>query len=135
MVPMRRVGKVGVGRAWIGGLIAVPAVLFAPPAAVAVESLPMTVAHYGDLCRQSGGVLATYLTGGVGTVQCQWSGHGRTECKVGAGVVNVCGIACQSTACLKDNPARYTPKWPLQGGPRSAALPTMPGGGTLAPAN
>ena len=61
------------------------------------------------------------LTGGVGIVRCQWPGHGRTECKVGANTVSICGIACQSNACLKANPARYTPIWPLAGGPNSAS--------------
>ena len=63
------------------------------------------------------------------------AGHGRTECKVGANSVSICGISCQSNACLKENPARYTPTWPLAGGPNSAALPASPGSGTLAPAN
>jgi len=121
------------GRGWIAALIAATAAV-APPA-IAAEILPMPVAHYGELCRQSGGLLATYLTSGVGTVQCQWSGHGRTECKVGGGMVTICGISCQSTACLKQNPARFTPTWPLAGGPNSAALPASPGAGTLAPAN
>jgi hypothetical protein len=116
-------------------MLAFAAALFATPPAVAVEALPMPVAHYGELCRQSGGALASYLNSGIGTVQCQWSGHGRTECKVGGGMVTICGIACQSTACLKANPARYTPKWPLAGGPASAALPASPTTGALAPAN
>lgn len=119
----------------IGIGIAALAGPFHVPPAVAAESLPTSVAHYDDLCRQSGGVLATFLTSGVGTVQCQWSGHGRTQCKVGGNFVNVCGIACESTACLKANPARYSPIWPLQGGPNSAALPAQPGTGTMAPAN
>ncbi len=121
------------GMTWIAGLVAALAA-FAPPA-FAVESLPMPAAHYGDLCRQTGGVLAIYLTSGVGTVQCQWSGHGRTECKVGGGMVTICGISCQSNACLKDNPAKFTPTWPLSRGPKTAALPTLPNTGTLAPAN
>ena len=125
--------EAGAGWIWIAGLIAASAAF--APVAVAVETLPMPVAHYGDLCGQSGGVLASYINSGIGTVQCRWSGHGRTECKVGGGMVTICGIACQSNACLKDNPARYTPKWPLAGGPNSAALPAMPNGGTLAPAN
>jgi hypothetical protein len=129
-----RVGAgAGVAGIWIARLIAVSAA-FAPVAG-AVETLPMPVAHYGDLCGQSGGVLAGNINRRIGTVQCRWAGHGRTECKVGAGMVTICGIACQSNACLKDNPARYTPKWPLAGGPPSAALPPMPNGGTLAPAN
>jgi|SoiMethySBSTD1v2_1073268.scaffolds.fasta_scaffold00887_20 hypothetical protein len=114
------------------GLLGLSIVLIAMPA-IAVESLPMPVAHYGDLCRQSGGSLVSYLTGGVGTVQCRWSGQGRTECEVGANFVNVCGISCQSTACLKANPARFTPTWPMAGGPAGAALPAQPG--TMAPAN
>jgi hypothetical protein len=90
--------------------------------ALAAESLPMPLAHYADLCRQSGGSVARHLTGGVGIVQCQWPGHGSSECKVGANLVNVCGISCQSNACLKQNPARYSPIWPLAGGPDGAAL-------------
>ncbi|HEV8392495.1 MAG TPA: hypothetical protein VGQ35_21755, partial [Dongiaceae bacterium] len=89
----------------------------------AAETLPMAAVHYGDLCRQTGGVMVQQLTGGVGIVQCRWSGHGRTECKVGAYQVNICGISCESTVCLKQNPARYTPTWPLSGGPNGAALP------------
>jgi hypothetical protein len=122
-------------RMCVAGLVGLSAVLFAAPAAVAVESLPMPLARYAELCQQSGGRIVLQLTGGVGIVQCQWSGHGRTECKVGGNQVNVCGIACQSTACLKANPARYTPLWPLGGGPTSASLPVTPGAGTLAPAN
>ncbi|WP_162917218.1 hypothetical protein [Dongia deserti] len=101
----------------------------------AADALPMPVMRYVELCQQSGGSFAQHLTGGVGIVQCQWPEHGRTECKVGGNQVNVCGIACQSNACLKQNPARRSPAWPLQGGPNSAALPTLPGSGTLAPAN
>ena len=110
------------------------ALLLAAPA-LAAESLPMPVAHYAELCQASGGAFTAQLSSGLGIVRCAWAGHGRTECKVGSNTVNVCGIACQSNACLKENPARYTPVWPLGGGPRSAALPVSPGGGTLAPSN
>ena len=95
----------------------------------------MPAAHYADLCRQSGGGVISHLTSGVGVVQCLWSDHGSTECKVGANMVSICAIACRSTACLKANPARYSPTWPLSGGPKSAALPALPNTGTLAPAN
>jgi hypothetical protein len=107
----------------------------APLPATAAESLPMPVARYAELCQASGGTLTTHLSSGVGIVRCTWSDHGRTECKVGANAVSICGISCRSNACLKDNPARYTPKWPLAGGPHSAALPASPGSGTLAPSN
>ncbi|HKP25019.1 MAG TPA: hypothetical protein VJV39_14225 [Dongiaceae bacterium] len=107
--------------------------LLAPPA-MAAESLPMPVARYAELCMQSGGGFTAHLSSGIGIVRCAWSDHGRTECKVGSNTVNICGISCQSNACLKANPARYTPTWPLAGGPNSAALPASPGG-TLAPAN
>ena len=103
--------------------------------APATESLPMPVARYAELCQASGGALTTHLTSGVGIVRCAWSGHGRTECKVGANSVSICGIACQSNACLKANPARYTPVWPLAGGPNVAPLGASPGSGTLAPSN
>lgn len=103
--------------------------------AMAAESLPMPVARYAELCQASGGALTTHLSSGVGIVRCTWSDHGRTECKVGANTVSICGISCQSNACLKQNPARYTPIWPLAGGPNSAALPASPAGGTLAPSN
>ena len=103
--------------------------------AVAAESLPMPVARYAALCQASGGGMTTHLSSGVGIVRCAWSDHGRTECKVGANTVSICGISCQSNACLKENPARYTPTWPLAGGPHSAALPASPGSGTLAPSN
>jgi hypothetical protein len=93
----------------IGLLIAMPA--------LAVESLPMPVAHYAELCQRTGGSMMRQLTGGVGMVQCQWPSHGRTECKVGADQVSICRIVCESNACLKSNPARLTPIWPLQGGP------------------
>ena len=103
--------------------------------ALAAESLPMPVARYAELCMASGGAMTAHLSSGVGIVRCAWSDHGRTECKVGANTVSICGISCQSNACLKENPARYTPTWPLAGGPHSAALPASPGSGTLAPAN
>ena len=103
--------------------------------ATAAETLPMPVTRYAELCQASGGTLTTHLSSGVGIVRCAWSDHGRTECKVGSNIVNICGIACQSNACLKANPARYTPIWPLAGGPNSAALPASPGSGTLAPSN
>src|SRR5262245_27996127 len=102
--------------------------------ALAAESLPMPVARYAELCRASGGAMTTQLSSGVGIVRCTWSGHGRTECKVGNNIVNICGISCQSNACLKQNPAHYTPTWPLAGGPNTAPLPVSPGAGTLAPA-
>ena len=103
--------------------------------AVAAETLPMPVARYAELCQASGGTLTTHLSSGVGIVRCAWSDHGRTECKVGSNIVNICGISCQSNACLKANPARYTPAWPLAGGPNTAALPASSGSGTLAPSN
>jgi hypothetical protein len=93
-----------------------------PP--LAAESLPMPVAHYAALCQHTGGSMMRQLTGGVGIVQCKWPGHGRTQCKVGADQVSICGITCESNACLKENPARFTPIWPLQGGPNGAAAPT-----------
>ena len=92
--------------------------------AQAAESLPMPIAHYAELCQHTGGSIKRQLTGGVGIVQCQWPGHGRTECKVGADQVSICGIVCQSNACLKENPARFTPVWPLQGGPNGATAPS-----------
>jgi len=104
--------------------------LLAPPAMTA-ESLPMPVLRYAELCQATGGALTAHLSSGVGIVRCAWSGHGRTECKVGANTVSICGISCRSTACLKANPARYTPTWPLASGPNGAALPASPGGGTL----
>ena len=108
--------------------------LLAPPA-MAAESLPMPVTRYAALCQATGGAMTAHLSSGVGIVRCAWSDHGRTECKVGANTVNICGISCQSNACLKANPARYSPRWPLAGGPNGAALPPEPGSGTLAPAN
>jgi hypothetical protein len=108
---------------------------FAALPAMAAESLPMPVARYAELCMASGGAMTAHLSSGVGIVRCTWSDHGRTECKVGANTVSICGISCQSTVCLKANPARYTPKWPLAGGPSGAALPVSPGSGTLAPSN
>ncbi|MGH6892936.1 MAG: hypothetical protein ACREEP_11810 [Dongiaceae bacterium] len=122
----------------IACLAALSIVLFtlaAAPRAGASESLPMPVGHYADLCRQSGGGIASHLNGGFGATECQWSGHGRTECKVGADGVRACAIACMSSACLKANPDRYNPTWPLAGGPNSAALPTVPNADTLAPSN
>lgn len=114
--------------------ILVSVLLLAPPA-LAADSLPMPVARYAELCMRSGGALAAHLSSGVGIVRCAWPDHGRSECKVGANTVNICGISCQSNACLKENPARYSPVWPLAGGPHGAALPANPGGGTVAPAN
>ena len=108
--------------------------LAALPAAAA-ESLPMPVARYAELCQATGGTLTTHLSSGVGIVRCAWSSHGRTECKVGSNSVTICGMSCQSNACLKANPARYSPTWPLAGGPNTAALPASPGSGTLAPSN
>ena len=108
--------------------------LLAPPA-MAAESLPMPVTRYAELCMQSGGGFTAHLSSGVGIVRCAWSDHGRTECKVGSNIVNICGISCRSNACLKANPARYTPTWPLAGGPNTAALPPSPGSGTFAPSN
>lgn len=108
--------------------------VLAPPA-VAAESLPMPLARYAALCQASGGAVATQLSSGVGIVRCTWADHGRTECKVGSNTVSICGIACRSNACLKENPARYSPVWPLAGGPHSAALPASPGSGALAPGN
>ena len=119
-------------------MVRVVAILLAVLAALpadAAESLPMPVARYTELCQATGGTLSTHLSSGVGIVRCAWSGHGRTECKVGSNIVNICGIACQSNACLKANPARYTPIWPLAGGPTTAPLPASPGSGTLAPSN
>lgn len=103
----------------IAGTLALVMALPAMPT-LAAESLPMTLARYAALCEQSGGSMALHLTGGVGMVQCRWPDHGRTECNVGANQVSICGISCQSNACLKENPARYTPTWPLAGGPHSA---------------
>ena len=103
--------------------------------ALAAESLPMPVTRYAELCQATGGTLTTQLSSGVGIARCAWSDHGRTECKVGSNIVSICGISCQSNACLKANPARYTPTWPLSGGPNTAALPISPGSGTLAPSN
>jgi hypothetical protein len=114
----------------VGVLLALAAL----PAAAA-ETLPMPVARYAELCQASGGSLTTHLSSGVGIVRCAWSDHGRTECKVGSNIVNICGISCQSNACLKANPARYTPTWPLAGGPNVAPLGASPGSGALAPAN
>ena len=104
----------------IACVLALVTVLPAAPA-LAAESLPMPLARYADLCAQSGGSMALHLTGGVGLAQCQWPGHGRTDCKVGAGQVSICGIVCRSNACLEANPARYTPAWPLAGGPHGGS--------------
>ena len=106
---MRRLNQV----AWIAAVMIAQSAVPAP----AAESLPMPLARYADLCKQSGGSVAQQLTSGVGVVQCTWPGQGRTDCDVGANLVNVCGISCQSNACLKDHPARHSPVWPLQGGP------------------
>jgi hypothetical protein len=100
----------------IACILALVTALPAAPA-LATESLPMPLARYADLCEQSGGGMALHLTGGVGIAQCRWPDHGRTECKVGGNQVSICGISCQSNACLEENPARYTPSWPLSGGP------------------
>jgi hypothetical protein len=105
--------------------------LLAPPA-LAAESLPMPVTRYAALCQASGGVMTTQLNSGVGIVRCAWPDHGRTECKVGSNVVNVCGISCTSNACLRQNPARYSPVWPLAGGPNMAPLSPSPGSGAFA---
>ena len=114
---------------WVVTFVGLAALLAVP--AWAADNLPVPVANYAALCQQSGGSAVTQLTGGVGMVQCQWASHGHSECEVGGNQVNVCGIFCSSNDCLKDNPARYSPRWPLQGGPASAALPTQPGSGIL----
>ncbi|MEZ5830706.1 MAG: hypothetical protein R3D05_05965 [Dongiaceae bacterium] len=102
----------------IGGIAcAASLALTAGPAAAAADSLPMTVTHYTKLCEESGGTIRSFVSNGVGSLQCLWPDQGRTECEVGADQVNVCGIACQSNACLKANPARFSPIWPLDGGP------------------
>jgi hypothetical protein len=97
----------------------------------AVDSLPMPAKHYAELCRQSGGVITLGLNGAFGTAQCLWPNEGKTACKVSADEVNACAILCESPACLKANPDRFNPSWPLAGGPQSAAVQT----GTQAPAN
>lgn len=111
MSSMLRVASTGLG---IFCLLALPG-----PAAAA-ESLPMLASHYAELCQQSGGVATAHVSSGVGTMECAWSDQGRTECKVGDNQVTVCGIECESNACLKANRARYSPVWPLTGGPKSA---------------
>jgi len=108
---LRRFERIACALALVTALPAMPG--------LAAESLPMPLARYAELCEQSGGSMTLHLTGGVGMVQCRWPDHGRTECKVGANQVSICGISCQSNACLEENPARYTPAWPLAGGPRS----------------
>ena len=100
-------------------LFAICGALFLPAAARA-ETLPLPVQHYADLCQQSGGAATAHVSSGIGTVECAWFDQGRTECKVGDNQVTVCGIVCESNACLKANPARYSPVWPLTGGPKSA---------------
>jgi hypothetical protein len=89
--------------------------------AVAAESLPMPAKHYAELCRQSGGGIGINLNGSFGTAQCQWPNEGKTECKVSADEVNACAILCESPACLKANPDRFNPRWPLAGGPSAPA--------------
>lgn len=108
-------------------LVCLAGIALAAPARAA-ERLPLPVLRYAELCRESGGEPALHLTGGVGAVQCQWPGQGRTECEVGGNQVNVCGIFCQSDACLKQNPARYSPTWPLQGGPGGSGTGLAPAG-------
>ena len=95
----------------------------------------MPVTRYAELCQHSGGRIAWQLTGGVGIVQCQRSDQWPHRMQGRRQLRECVRIACQSTACLKANPARYSPLWPLGGGPTSAALPVSPGTGTLAPAN
>lgn len=141
-VALKAVGALGSTMARMGGRVraaALGACVFvlsiALPAAGRTETLPVSAQHYADLCRQSGGAASAHLNSGLGTTECAWSGHGSTECKVGAAQVNVCAIACESNACVKANPDRYNPRWPLNGGPKSAPLQTSPGADTLAPAN
>jgi hypothetical protein len=100
-------------------IIALLAICSAPflPAAARAEALPLPVQHYAELCRQSGGVATAHVSSGLGTVECAWSDQGRTESKVGDNQVTVCAIVCESNACLKANRARYSPVWPLTGGP------------------
>jgi hypothetical protein len=97
------------------------AALAAAHPAVAAESLPMPARHYAELCRQSGGAISINLTGSFGTAQCQWPDQGETACKVDANEVNACAIQCESPACLKANPDRFNPAWPLAGGPDAPA--------------
>ena len=98
---------------------------------VAADSLPMPAKHYAELCRHSGGGITLGLNGAFGTAQCQWPNEGETECNVSADEVNTCAILCESPACLKANPDRFNPNWPLAGGPQSAAVQT----GAQTPAN
>jgi hypothetical protein len=108
---MLRVADIGLG---------ILCVLALSGPAAAAESLPMLASRYAELCQQSGGVATAHLSSGIGTVECAWPDQGRTECKVGANQVTVCGIECESNACLKANPARHDPTWPLTSGPNSA---------------
>jgi hypothetical protein len=89
--------------------------------ALAAESLPMPARHYAELCRQSGGGISINLNGSFGTAECQWPDQGKTECKVDADQVNACAIQCESPVCLKANPDRFNPSWPLAGGPGAPA--------------
>ena len=110
--------------------------LFAAQPARAVEELPMPANHYLELCRKSGGSVIFSTNNGFGVAQCFWGGHGRTDCKVSANEVNSCDIDCQSNLCLKANPDRYNPNWPINGGPDSPPpSSTVPTGGSAAPAN
>jgi hypothetical protein len=99
------------------------AALAAAHPAAAVESLPMPAKHYAELCRQSGGAISINLNGSFGTAACQWPEQGKTACKVDADQVNACAIQCESPACLKANPDRFNPAWPVAGGPGSAPAP------------
>ena len=90
------------------------------PPAGAVEVLPMPVSQYSQLCKQSGGFIIIQLNNEFGTAQCVWPNEGQTACKVSANEVNACVIACESDKCLKANPDRVNPAWPLAGGPQSA---------------
>src|SRR5215813_13932672 len=89
------------------------AALGAPDPAIAAESLPMPAKHYAELCQQSGGGISISLNGAFGTAQCLWPEVGKTECNVSANEVNACAILCESPACLKANPDRFNPNWPL----------------------
>jgi hypothetical protein len=106
------------------GFCLLAALATAHPAAAA-ENLPMPAKHYAELCRQSGGGISASLNGTFGTAQCQWPNEGKTECKVSAGDVNACAILCESPACLKANPDRFNPRWPLAGGPANAPVQTQ----------
>lgn len=141
-VALKAVGALGSTMARTGGRVRAAALgaclamlSITLPAPVRAETLPVSAQHYTDLCRQSGGAATAHVSSGLGTAECAWSGHGSTECKVGASQVNVCAIACESDACVKANPDRYDPQWPLNGGPKTAPLQTLPGADTLAPAN